>query len=96
MERAATKEPRPPKRKINDNFSKMTEFVLEVLEEVEETKKGQKQEIMKMALKEDEHLVRIWEIIITRKSKKEQVRKFIKFVNVMFDIVSIRVFDDLR
>ena len=49
-----------------------------------------------MMLKEDEHLVRIREIVITRKTKKEQVRKLIKFVNMMFNIVSIQVFDDLR
>jgi len=68
----------------------MTEFILDVLEGVEESVNGQRQKIMKLALKEDEFLVRIWEIISILDSKKEQVRKFIKFVNVTFDVVSIR------
>ncbi|CAG8517265.1 16386_t:CDS:2 [Acaulospora morrowiae] len=51
----------------------MTKFFLNVLEEVkEETEKGQKQEIMKLILKKDERLAKIWEVVVTRKSKKEQ------------------------
>ncbi|CAG8545502.1 13240_t:CDS:2 [Ambispora gerdemannii] len=49
----------PPKRKLEDtDFGKMAEFVLDVLDEVEDTEKGQK--IMKLTLKEDKYFMQIW------------------------------------
>ncbi|CAG8704537.1 12004_t:CDS:2, partial [Cetraspora pellucida] len=48
---------RPIKRKYDPtDFCEMTRFVLEILKEVEETKEGTKQKIMKLALREDEYI----------------------------------------
>jgi hypothetical protein len=69
----------PQKRKrddVNDaNIGKITEFVMDILEEVDESKKGEKQDILKLVIK--------------MKEKDSQIRKFIQFANLMFDIVSI-------
>lgn len=68
----------------------MIDFILKIFEEIEETKEGQKKEILKMALQKDEIFVRIWEIVEMQESKKMQVSKFIKLMNIMFDVVSIQ------
>ncbi|CAG8617022.1 5279_t:CDS:2, partial [Cetraspora pellucida] len=49
-----------PKRKHDDlNFCEMLKFVRDILKEVNETKEGFKQKIMKLALREDEDLIQI-------------------------------------
>lgn len=68
----------------------MINFILKIFEEIEETKEGQKKEILKMALQKDEIFVRIWEIVEMQESKKMQVSKFIQLMNIMFDVVSIQ------
>jgi hypothetical protein len=82
----------PQKRKrddVNDaNIGKITEFVMDILEEVDESKKGEKQDILKLALKGNEQILQFWEVI-KMKEKDSQIRKFIQFANLMFDIVSI-------
>lgn len=61
---------------------------MDILEEVEESKKGEKQDILKLALKGNEQILQFWKVIKT-KEKDSQIRKFIQFANLMFDIVSI-------
>ncbi|RGB36874.1 hypothetical protein C1646_757564 [Rhizophagus diaphanus] len=73
---------RPEKRKRNE----MINFVLNIFEEIEEIKEGQKKEILKMALQKDEIFVKIWEIVKMQETKKQQVSKFTKLMNIMFDI----------
>ncbi|CAB4483686.1 hypothetical protein RhiirA5_421535 [Rhizophagus irregularis] len=56
-----------------------------ILEEVEESKKGEKQDILKLALKGNEQIIQFCKGI-KMKEKDSQIRKFIQFANLMFDI----------
>ena len=79
------------KRRLgNPNFGKMTEFVLNTLEELEETEKGNKKKILELAMNEDKFMIKFWGSVRTEE-RKEQVRRFIQFTNLMFDIVSIKI-----
>ncbi|RUP36315.1 hypothetical protein BC936DRAFT_138472, partial [Jimgerdemannia flammicorona] len=79
--------PRPPKRKLDDvNFDKMTDFIMNVLEEMEEAESGQKKKVARLTLEEDCCLVEIWRTIDMMESKKEQICKFLWYVNSVFDV----------
>ena len=79
----------PQKRKLDDtNLGKITEFVLYILEETEEIEKGDKRKILRLALNEDEYLIKLWRAIRTEE-KQVQICKFIQSANLMFDVVSI-------
>ncbi|CAI2188019.1 12172_t:CDS:2, partial [Funneliformis geosporum] len=76
----------PQKRKLDDtNLGKITEFVLYILEETEEIEKGDKRKILRLALNEDEYLIKLWRAIKTEK-KQVQICKFIQSANLMFDV----------
>uniref|UniRef100_U9UH05 Uncharacterized protein n=1 Tax=Rhizophagus irregularis (strain DAOM 181602 / DAOM 197198 / MUCL 43194) TaxID=747089 RepID=U9UH05_RHIID len=79
----------PQKRKHGDvddaSIGEITEFVMDILEEVEESKKGEKQDILKLALKGNEQIIQFCKGI-KMKEKDSQIRKFIQFANLMFDI----------
>jgi len=82
---------RPLKRKYDPtDFCEMTRFVLEILKEVEETKEGTKQKIMKLALREDEYITQIWRAVNMKECRKKQTHEFVEFVNIVFNVVSIR------
>lgn len=82
---------RPLKRKYDStDFCEMTRFVLEILKEVEETKEGTKKKIMKLALRENEYITQIWRAINMKECRKKQTHEFVEFVNIVFDVVSIR------
>ncbi|CAG8780073.1 3730_t:CDS:2, partial [Racocetra fulgida] len=54
----------PQKRKLDDtNLGKITKFVLNILEETKEIEKGDKQKILRLALNEDEYLIKLWRAI---------------------------------
>ncbi len=57
----------------------------------EESEKEDKEKVLKLAMDEDYYLTKLWKTIKTEK-RKIQVHKFIRFANVMFDIVSIKFF----
>ncbi|CAG8456750.1 4733_t:CDS:2 [Dentiscutata heterogama] len=79
----------PQKRKLDDtNLGKITEFVLDILEETEEIEKGDKRKILGLALNEDEYIIKLWRAIKIEE-KQVQIRKFIQSANLMFDVVSI-------
>ena len=79
----------PQKRKLDDtSFGKITEFNLDILEETEEIEEGDKRKILRFALDEDEYLIKLWRAIKIEE-KQVQIRKFIRSVNLMFNIVSI-------
>ncbi|CAG8683383.1 11776_t:CDS:2, partial [Cetraspora pellucida] len=76
-----------PKRKHDDlNFCKMLKFVRDILKEVNEMKKGFKQKIIKLALREDEDLIQIWRAVKTTECRRKQSHKFIDFVNLAFNL----------
>ncbi|RHZ80838.1 hypothetical protein Glove_131g49 [Diversispora epigaea] len=77
----------PPKRRHDDSdFREMTKFVRDILKEVDETKEGSKQKIMKLALREDDDLMQIWRAVKTTECKREQSHEFIEFVNLAFNV----------
>ena len=45
--------------------------------------------MLKLAMEENDYLTKFWKTIKTEE-RKIQVRKFIRFANVMFDVVSIK------
>nr|CAG8511061.1 1682_t:CDS:2 [Entrophospora candida] len=62
------------KRKYDDsNFCEMTKFVKGILKEVNETKEGSKQKIMKLVLREDEDLIQIWRSVKTTLVQKRAI-----------------------
>ncbi len=74
------------KRKLDDtNFGKITDFVLDILNETEEIEEGNKRKILRLALDEDEYLIKVWRAI---KTDVKQVQ-VCKFIHLMFDVVSI-------
>lgn len=80
-----------PKRKHDDsNFYEMIKFVRDILNEANEMKEGSKQKIMKLALREDEDIIQIWRVVKTKEHRREQFHEFIEFVNLAFDVVSIK------
>ncbi|CAB4496328.1 unnamed protein product [Rhizophagus irregularis] len=80
----------PQKRRLgNPNFGKMTEFVLNTLEELEETEKGSKKKILELTMNENEYITKFWESVRTEE-RKEQVRRFIQFTNLMFEVVKLK------
>ena len=84
-----SKTTRPLKRKFNDTIPcEVAEFVAEILEDCVEADNEQKRQIMKLTLKKDECMMNIWKII-ENQSKKEKILKFVRFVNLTFDVVSI-------
>ncbi|CAH1759818.1 5460_t:CDS:2 [Entrophospora sp. SA101] len=50
---------------IDSNFCEMTKFVKDILKEVNETKEGSKQKIMKLVLREYEDLIQLWRSVKT-------------------------------
>ncbi|CAG8838405.1 2168_t:CDS:2, partial [Gigaspora margarita] len=78
-----------PKRKHDDsNFCEMLKSVRDILKEVIETKEGSgsKQKILKLALREDEDLIRIWRTVKTTECRRKQSHEFIEFVNLAFNL----------
>lgn len=62
---------------------------MEFLEEVEESEKGEKKNLLTLALKNNKYILgQFWKFIKT-KDKNEQISKFVHFSNLMFDIISI-------
>ncbi|CAI2182170.1 3276_t:CDS:2 [Funneliformis geosporum] len=78
----------PQKRKLDDtSFGKITEFILDILKEIEEIEKGDKRKILGLVLDEDEYLIKLWRAIKIEE-KQVQIRKFIRSVNLMFNTVT--------
>jgi len=81
------------KRRLDDSdLGKIIEFVLDVLEDLEGTEKDDRKKILKLVMDENEYVVKFWKTI-KAEERKVQVHKFIRFANVMFDIVSIEFFE---
>ncbi|RUP47528.1 hypothetical protein BC936DRAFT_145641 [Jimgerdemannia flammicorona] len=79
--------PRSPKRKLDDvDFDKVTEFVMEVMDEVEEAEEGQRRKIAKLALEENNVLLQIWRAIETKENRKEKIGKFLWYTNLVLDV----------
>jgi len=79
------------KRRLDDSdLGKIIEFVLDVLEDLEGTEKDDRKKILKLVMDENEYVIKLWKTI-KAEERKIQVRKFIRFANVMFDIVSIDI-----
>ncbi|CAB4440952.1 unnamed protein product [Rhizophagus irregularis] len=52
------------KKKLDDtSFGKITEFVLDILEETEKIEEGDKRKILRLTFDEDEHLIKLWRAI---------------------------------
>jgi hypothetical protein len=71
------------KRRLCDaDLEKMTEWLLDILEDLEETKKKdkKKKKILKLTIDENEYVSKCWKAIKTEE-RKIQVR-FIQFANV--------------
>ena len=80
------------KGRLEDSeLGKITEFVLDILEDLEGTEKDDGKKILKLVMDENEYAVKFWKTI-KAEERKVQVRKFIRFANMMFDIVSIEFF----
>ncbi|CAG8760413.1 15214_t:CDS:1, partial [Cetraspora pellucida] len=67
------------------NSGKITEFVLDILGELEEIEKGDKKKILKLAIDENEYITKFWNKIKTEE-RKIQRRKFVQFTSLMFDV----------
>ena len=78
------------KRRLSDaDLGKITDFVLDIFEDLEGTEKEDRKKMLRLAMDENDYLTKFWKTIKTEE-RKIQVRKFIRFANVMFDVVSIK------
>ncbi|RIA91571.1 hypothetical protein C1645_821886 [Glomus cerebriforme] len=79
----------PQKRKLDDtSFGKIIEFILDILEKTEEIEEGDKRKILRLALDEDEYLIKLWRAIkIEEKQVQIQIEiekrklRYYKYIN---------------
>ncbi|CAG8744735.1 9617_t:CDS:2, partial [Racocetra fulgida] len=69
----------------NVNFGKMIGLILDIFEDLEETEKDDRKKILKLAFDENVYMSKLLETI-KNEERKVQVRKFIQFASVMFDV----------
>lgn len=63
----------------------MIGFILDILEDLEETEKDDRKKMLKLAFDENVYMSKFLETI-KNEERKFQVRKFIQFASVMFDV----------
>ncbi|CAG8756936.1 13430_t:CDS:2 [Cetraspora pellucida] len=79
-------DPKMKKRKIRDiELEELTDFALDVINKLESDQE-QLNRIVHMAISKDETLLNIWRCIES-KEKKDKIEKFIKLMNIEFNMV---------
>ncbi|RHZ76669.1 hypothetical protein Glove_194g16 [Diversispora epigaea] len=54
----------PQKKRLDDaNFGEITDFIIDILGELEETEKGDKKKMLKLAMDENEYMAKFWKMV---------------------------------